>query len=98
MLMHSCCCILFIGMTGFDPNAKRIQKSFENEFGKSIWKKKRNHFPLPPFLHFRPAGPTTAGPLASLLSFPSSFLSRGWPKPQRQLLPPPHSSSLSLIV
>jgi hypothetical protein len=38
MLMHSCCSILFIGMTGFDPNAKRIQKSFENEFGKPIWR------------------------------------------------------------
>jgi hypothetical protein len=32
MLLHS----IFFMMIGFNPNAKRIQKPFENGFGKSI--------------------------------------------------------------
>jgi hypothetical protein len=71
MLMHSCCCILFIGMTGFDPNAKRIQKSFENEFGKPIWKKEKESFPSPSLSSFSACWPNYSRPthLPCLLPF-----------------------------
>jgi len=29
-------------MSGFDLNAKMVQKPFENEFGNLIWKKRKN--------------------------------------------------------
>jgi hypothetical protein len=32
MLMHSCCSILFIVLSGLDPKLKMIQKPLENDF------------------------------------------------------------------
>jgi hypothetical protein len=42
--MHTCCCILFTVLIGFDPNAKWFENLFENAFGKSNWKMKRNFY------------------------------------------------------
>jgi len=60
-------------MSGFDLNAKMIQKPFENEFEKFIWKKKRNFFlfSLPPSLSAR--WPFSSAPARQPSRTPCSF-------------------------
>ena len=101
--MHSCCSIVFNMLSGFDLNSKGFKKSFGNEFGNLIWKKKRKFFPSPSLLHFgllahflprRPAG------LPSLfLSSPPVFFLGRLNRASWQPLPPrPPSFSLPLMA
>jgi hypothetical protein len=41
ILLHSCCSILFIALSGLDPKLKMILKPFENDF------RKREGIPFP---------------------------------------------------
>jgi hypothetical protein len=81
-------------MTGFDSNAKRFQKPFENEFGKSLQKKKRENLILSLLSSFRPKQPSRpaavfppAGPRTRPLLPPPSWAGPTWLQPLLCLLP-----------
>ena len=96
MLMHSCCSISFIVLSGFDPKVKRIQKSFENESRKLIWKVNYFSSPLPSsFLACWPGFPRWPTRPPSLLPF--LFSCWAGPTQQGNRCRTPHSS-LSLTA
>jgi hypothetical protein len=84
--MHSCCHILLIVLTRFNPKAKKIQKHLKMDLENQIEKKNKKHFT--PFLLFglsahssEPARVTPHRPAGLLPFFPPRFLS--WAGPFR---------------